>query len=421
MDRLQIHKIYKCFLSIINYKMNIKLMDDSFTENEFNAVLNCLKSGNYTQGQLVDSFEQKFAQWNGSKYAIMVNSGSSANLLMAFMLKEYLGLKDGDEVMVPCVTWPTTIYPLIQNNLVPILCDVDESFNLDINSLRRMIGPKTKAVFLVHLLGQPARLAEIQQICREQKLILIEDGCESMGAKYAGKKIGNFGVMGSFSFYFGHHMTTIEGGMIVTEDFKLADLLKSARSHGWVRNSARQEFYPDFENKNYLFDMLGYNLRSTDLNASIGLVQLEKLDESIKIRLDNHHYFLGRIKEFGLVREFGLNIQAVDLEKDTFTSSFSFALLFKTKAERDYILQNLGQKGIESRPIVAGNLLKQPVFRYTHLKADATPQGDQIHDCGVYLPNNQFMTRDKIDFMIDSIKKLMKEFNNLKNLQTNFC
>src|SRR3989344_1066285 len=240
--------------------MQIRLMEDSFTEKEFIAVMNCLKSGEYTKGRLVEEFEKKFAEWNSSKYAVMVNSGSSANLLMAFMLKEYFGLKDGDEVIVPCVTWPTTIYPLFQNNLIPVLCDVDESFNLDLSSLQRMVSSKTKAVFLVHLLGQPARIAEIQQVCHEHKLILLEDGCESLGAKYSGKKIGNFGVMGSFSFYFGHHLTTIEGGMITTDDFKLADLLKSARSHGWVRNSARKEFYPEFKTQYFLFDMIGYNL-----------------------------------------------------------------------------------------------------------------------------------------------------------------
>lgn len=386
-------------------------MDDSFTEKEFGAVMECLRSGAYTQGKLVDLFEQKFAQWNGSKYAVMVNSGSSANLLMVFMLKEYFHLNDGDEVIVPCVTWPTTIYPLIQNNLAPVLCDVDESFNLDISSFKRMISPKTKAVFLVHLLGQPARLAEIQRVCREHNLILLEDACESLGAKYSERKVGNFGAMGSFSLYFGHHMTTIEGGMIVTDDFKLADLLKSARSHGWVRNSARQELYPEPENKNYLFDMLGYNLRSTDLNASIGLIQLENLDESIKIRKENHNYFREKLKDIRLAEEFGLDVQKVNLETEKYTSSFSFALIFKTKEERDFILKNLGGRGIESRPIVAGNLLKQPVFKYANLKSDNTSYADRIHDCGIYLPNNQFMNKMKMDYMLNAVRELLVEFH----------
>lgn len=366
--------------------------------------MDCLRSGQYTQGKLVEEFEQKFAQWNGSRYAVMVNSGSSANLLMAFMLKHKFGLQDGDEVIVPCVTWPTTIYPLIQNNLVPVFCEVDEGFNLDQDSLNRMLSPKTKAVFLVHLLGQPAKIEEIRRICEKNNLLLIEDCCESLGAVYQGKKVGNFGKMGSFSFYFGHHMTTIEGGMIVTDDEEIYDLLKSARSHGWVRGSQRQHLYSQYENKNFLFDMLGYNLRSTNLNAALGLVQLAKLDESIKIRIENHRYFLEKVKPLRL------KLQQITLDE---TTSFCFAILFGSKAERDYILRNISAKEIESRPTVAGNLLKQPVFLsfdQRKMRADRTPLADEIHDCGIYLPNNQFMTKEKIDYMIDSIQQLQKDF-----------
>jgi len=386
-------------------QLPIRLMEDSFGEDEFKAVMDCLRSGQYTQGKLVEEFEQKFAQWNNSKYAVMVNSGSSANLLMAFMLKHKFGLQDGDEVIVPCVTWPTTMYPLIQYNLVPVLCEVDKGFNLDPDSLNRMISPKTKAVFLVHLLGQPAKIEEIKRICEKNNLLLIEDCCESLGAVYKGKKVGNFGKMGSFSFYFGHHMTTIEGGMIVTDDEEVYDLLKSARSHGWVRGSHRQHLYPQYENKNFLFDMLGYNLRSTNLNAAIGLVQLAKLDESTGIRIENHKHFLEKIKSLGL------RYQQVNLAE---TTSFCFAILFNSKAERDYILRTISTKEIESRPMVAGNLLKQPVFQSfdtQKMRADRTPLADEIHDCGIYLPNNQFMTKEKIDYMMDSIQQLRTEFS----------
>ncbi len=386
-------------------QLPIRLMEDSFREEEFKAAMDCLRSGQYTQGKIVEEFEQKFAQWNGSKYAVMVNSGSSANLLMAFMLKHKSGLQDGDEVIVPCVTWPTTIYPLIQHNLIPVLCEVDEGFNLDSDSLNRMISSKTKAVFLVHLLGQPAKIEEIKKICEKNNLLLMEDCCESLGAVYQGKKVGNFGKMGSFSFYFGHHMTTIEGGMIVTDDEEIYDLLKSARSHGWVRGSQRQHLYPQYENKNFLFDMLGYNLRSTNLNAAIGLVQLAKLDESIKLRIENHRYFREKVKPLRL------KLQQINLDE---TTSFCFAILFGSKAERDYILRNISAKEIESRPMVAGNLLKQPVFQsfdVQKMRADRTPLADEIHDCGIYLPNNQFMTKEKIDYMISSIQQLQKDFS----------
>jgi len=378
--------------------MKIKLMEDSFSKEEFKAVNDCLKSGKYTQGTLVDSFEKKFAAWNGSKYAVMVNSGSSANLLMVCMLKQKYNLRAGDEIIVPAVTWPTTVYPIIQNNFIPVFCDVDESFNLDVSSLKRMISRKTKAVFLVHLLGQPAKIKEIKEVCKEKNIILIEDCCESLGAKHNGTKVGNFGIMGSFSLYFGHHMTTIEGGMIVTDDFELYDLLKSARSHGWIRDSARKDRYPEFENKDFVFDILGYNMRSTDVNAAIGLVQLKKLDNWIRIRTNNHKYFLEKISKTGL------GYQKVNLNE---TSSFSFAILFNNKIERDNMLKRLGSKGIESRPVVAGNLIRQPVFRKVKFRADKLRMADLIHDCGIYLPNNQFMNPKKIDCMIDSVKEQM--------------
>jgi CDP-4-dehydro-6-deoxyglucose reductase, E1 len=382
------------------YKMKIKLMEDSFTQNEVNKVIKCLNSGYYTQGKLVDKFEKKFAKWNNSKYAVMVNSGSSANLLIISLLKEKYELKNGDEIIVPSVTWPTTVYPIIQNNLKPVFCDVDASFNLDPNSIKKMITKKTKAIFLVHLLGQPANIKEIKKICQDKKIILIEDCCESLGAKFNNIKVGNFGIMGSFSFYFGHHMTTIEGGMIVTNDYELYDLLKSTRSHGWIRGSKRinDKKFAKFKDKNFVFDMLGYNFRSTDLNATIGLVQLKKLNDSIKKRIDNHRYFLKKIKELGLKH------QKINLNE---TSSFSLAIIFNSAKKRDYILEKLPKKGIECRPIVTGNLLKQPVFKNQKFKFDKTPFSDIINDKGIYLPNHQLIDKKKIDYMLNTIKDIL--------------
>ncbi len=381
--------------------MKIKLMENSFGKEELDAVVDCFKSEKYTQGDIVENFEREFAKWNNSKYAVMVNSGSSANLLMAFLLKEKYGLQDCDEVLVPSVTWPTTIYPIIQHNLVPIFCDVDDSFNMDLNSMGRVITDKTKAVFVTHLLGQPANLKDIIKFCDENNLFLMEDCCESLGAKFKGHKVGNFGAMGSFSFYFGHHMTTIEGGMITTQDLEVDDLLRSARSHGWVRGSARADKYPEYEDKNFLFDMLGYNLRSTNINAAMGLVQLKKLDKYIDIRRNNHKYFLDKIKPAGL------GYQRVNLDE---TSSFAFALLFRNRGERNHVLKNLATKGIESRLVITGNLLRQPVFKKIHIKTDKTPMADKIDDCGLYIPNNHFIDKGKIDYMVDSIIELVESY-----------
>jgi len=238
--------------------MKIKLMEDSIGEEEIRAVNECLNNKDYTQGKIVEEFEKRFAQWNGSKYAVMVNSGSSANLLIISLLKQRYGFSNEDEIIVPSVTWPTTVYPIIQNNMRPVFCDVDKSFNLDVESLKKMISEKTKAVFLVHLLGQSAKIDKIKEICDKNRLVLIEDCCESLGARFNSIKVGNFGKMASFSFYFGHHITTIEGGMVVTDDSEFYELLKSIRSHGWTRDSNRHNKYLE-KNKDFTFDMIGYN------------------------------------------------------------------------------------------------------------------------------------------------------------------
>ncbi len=384
--------------------MEIKLMHNSFSEEELEAVINCFKSGEYTQGRIVQELEQKFASYVGTKYAVMVNSGSSANLLMTMLLKEKLALEDGDEVLVPAVTWPTTVYPLLQYRLKPVFCDVDETFNISLESIKRMTNQKTKAIFLVHLLGQPVNLVEIIRFCQERGIIVLEDCCESLGARYLNVHVGNFGTMGSFSFYFGHHMSSIEGGMIVTNDEELYDLLKSARSHGWVRNSSRAEKYKDYSiDKNFLFDMPGYNVRSTNLNAAIGLVQLKKLDKSIIIRKENHRLFQELIKH-----EKRIVLQKVLL---TETSSFSLGILLQQPSERDYLLANLPKKGIECRHIVAGNLLRQPFFKKIigmYLQ-DSCTFADIIHTNGLYLPNNQFLDEEKIRYVVDSLIFLLNE------------
>jgi len=376
----------------------IKLMEDSLDQEEIRAVSDCLKSGEYSQGKVVDEFEKKFAEWNGAKYSIMVNSGSSANLLMILAIKKKFNLKEGDEILVPNVTWPTTVYSVIQNNLEPVFCDVDESFNINLESIKKMVSEKTKVVFVTHLIGQPSKIKEIKEFCEEKNLILIEDCCESTGAKVDNMHVGNFGVAGSFSFYFGHHMTTIEGGMIVTDDFEIYDLLKSLRSHGWVKGTEREGKYTAFKNENFIFDELGYNLRSTNLNAAIGLSQLKKLDGFIEKRRKNHEYFLTKIKDLPITP------QKVDLAE---SSAFSLGIILPNENCRRYLLDELPLRGIECRPIVTGNLLKQPVFMNKNFKKDSQTMADIIHDRGMYLPNNQFMDEKSIDLIVDAIKDLL--------------
>ena len=381
--------------------MEIRLMENCLAQEEFEAINKCLKAGRYTQGEKVQEFEEQFAKWNGSKYAVMVNSGSSANLLSVFILKEKFKLADGSEILVPAVTWPTTVYPIIQNNLVPVFCDVDDSYNISIDSIERMTTEKTKAIFLVHLLGQPANMKEIINFCNKRNIILLEDCCESLGAVYNNAKVGNFGVMSTFSFYFTHHITTIEGGMIVTQNSEIHDLLKSARSHGWIRNSQRIKKYTSkYPSTDFVFDMLGYNLRSTEINAAIGLVQLKKVDSFIKIRKENHILFNSLCTK--------AKPQKVNFNE---TSSFSFGIILNYIEERMRLLKELPKKGVECRPIIAGNLLQQPVFKEKLIgkfRSDNCKMSDEINDRGLYLPNNQFIDQHKIEYMVNCINSILR-------------
>ena len=398
----QIDYITEAIREICQQPTEIKLIHDSFTKEEFNALIDCFKSGYYTQGSVVKEFEEEFAAWSGAKYAVMVNSGSSANLLIITALKEKCNLQDGDEILVPAVTWPTTVYPVIQNNLVPVLCDIGDDFNISLDSMKRMISKKTKALFLVHLLGQPAKMDEITEFCRENNIILVEDCCESLGARYKGKKVGTFGLMGSFSFYFSHHITTVEGGMILTNDFDIYDMLISLRSHGWVRGTARGEKYKaELPNADFVFDSLGYNLRSTNLNAALGLVQLKKLDDIIAKRNANHKFFMKL-----MAANSSIKLQKVNLEE---ISSFSLAMIAKTKEERDSLLKNLGKEKIECRPIAGGDLSQQPIFKKIphKIRADNCINAGTIHNRGLFLPNNQFLDEQKIKYMVDSVNDIL--------------
>jgi CDP-4-dehydro-6-deoxyglucose reductase, E1 len=377
--------------------MRIRLMNDSISSEEHIAIKHVLDSGKYTQGPEVAAFEKEYAAWNGSKHAVMVNSGSSANLLIAMMLREYHGLSAGDEVLVPAVTWPTTVHPIIQHGMEPVFCDVDDSFNISVESMERMVTPRTKAVFVVHLLGQPADMGSILHFCEKHSLVLVEDSCETMGGVVNGRKTGTFGSMGSFSTYFGHHMTTIEGGIIVTDNDNLADLLRSARNHGWVRGSMRQDRYPSSAYNQFIFDMMGYNLRSTDLNAAIGREQLKKLDSWIETRRANHLHFIERCSQLPLT------LQTIEPSQ---TAAFSLAVLFSDGPKRDNALRELDEAGIEARPIVAGNLCRQPVFERSNYRKDVLNKSDAIHERGIYLPNNQFIGKDEIDSMAHALEQI---------------
>ena len=268
------------------------LADSTFNEDEINAAKAVLDSGRLTMGPEVAAFEKEFATWIGAPHAVMVNSGSSANLLMVdALLRPSKGrptLQAGDEVLVPALAWPTTVWPLLQLGLVPVFTDIDPiTLAIDVKSAASCVTNKTKAMFLIHVLGQTADMRAIMDFCERHKLLLLEDVCESLGAYDQRQHTGTFGRMGSFSGYFSHHISTIEGGLIVTADVNLYNDLKSLRSHGWIRDRSDRDEWArnnvDIDPR-FMFIMPGYNVRPTEIHAAIGRVQLKKLDSMIAAR-----------------------------------------------------------------------------------------------------------------------------------------
>lgn len=387
--------------------INYPLAADTWDDKEYDAIDRVIKSNRFTMGPEVEIFEKEFAEYFGSKYAVMVNSGSSANLMAisALILSDKYDLNKGDEVIVPAVSWATTYTVLHQCGLKLRFIDIDlDTFNLDLNELINAITKDTKAIFAVNLLGNPNDFDNLMRICEDNDLILIEDNCESMGAKYHDKYTGTFGVCGTFSTFYSHHMATMEGGMILTDDDELNDIMKSIRSHGWTRNlsedspfnSKKDKFYEMF---NFIFP--GYNVRPVEMEAAIGREQLKKLDGFLNERKNNGKYFL----------ELFSNIKNISVQKNQDDSSFfGFPFIFEDESERKRFIELCDKNNIEYRPIVAGNFTKNKVidyFEYT-IYGDLT-NSDILHNNGLFIGNHHFNVKNQINEIYDLLIKNIGE------------
>lgn len=348
----------------------IPLAVSTINNEEIDEVIKCLNSGYFTMGKKTEEFEKKFANYVGAKYAVMVNSGSSANLLAMFALVNPLlknNIKYGDEVIVPSVSWSTTVFPVLQAGAIPVFVDCDSDYQIDADKIEDAISDKTRAIIPTHILGNVSDMKKISKIAQSHNLYVIEDSCESLGSKIAGKYVGTFGDMGTYSFYFSHHITTIEGGMLVSDNEDLIELIRVMRHHGLVRDSLKKDMYikqfPDIDPR-FMFVNMGFNLRPTDLNAVIGIKQLDKLDSILRSRRENAEQLL---KGLNAYKEY----LVLPKEKPNTTHSwFSFPLTVKENKEftKDQLVMFLESKGIETRPLVAGNLVEQPVFRNKLIK-----------------------------------------------------
>ena len=345
--------------------MSFKLATSSWDHKEFDAIQRVIQSNNFTMGKEVSKAEELFAAWNGSKYSVMVNSGSSANLLMVaslfFTKNDSIKLNKGDEVIVPAVSWSTTYYPLQQYGLHLKFVDIDpESLNYDIEILNDAITDKTKLIMCVNLLGNPNNFDEIIDISNKRNIVIIEDNCESLGATYNNKKTGTFGLIGSYSSYFSHHISSMEGGFVNTDDEEIYHILLSLRSHGWTRhlpeiNKVSGKKSADEFEESFNFVLPGYNLRPIEFMGAIAIEQIKKLDKIISGRRKNAVKFLDLLAKYPNFRT----------QKEIHVSSwFGFSLVCSGKLQnmRKNVLDIFVEEGIDIRPIVGGNFTKNKVM-----------------------------------------------------------
>ena len=338
--------------------MEYKLASSTWDDKEIKAIHKVIDSNNYTMGERVKECENNFADFVGSKYVLMTSSGSAANLLMIasmfYTQDETKRLKRGDEIIVPAVSWSTTYFPLQQYGLKVKFVDIDlETLNIDLSKLKKAITHKTKAILAVNLLGNPNDFDSIFNIIGNRNITLLEDNCESLGASVNGKQAGTFGLMGTYSAFFSHHISTMEGGFVVTDDKELYHIMLSMRAHGWTRNLPKHNLVTgtksdDFFEESFKFVLPGYNLRPLEMSGAIGIEQINKLTELLKNRRKNAKKFVDLFSEHSLFK----------IQKETGLSSwFGFSLVLKDKKtiSRNNLVKILNKHNIECRPIVTGN------------------------------------------------------------------
>lgn len=366
------------------------LAQDTIDRQDIDHLIEWLRTyPRLTKGPLTLQFEQRWNQWLGRTGSVHCNSGSSANLLMYYALQRSGQLRN-NKVIVPSVGWVTSIAPAIQVGFEPIMCEADpDTFGLDLNHLEDLLRRhEAQTVMLVQVLGVPHKMAEMMALKERYGFLLLEDACAAIGATYQGRKVGTFGDMASFSFYFGHQMSTIEGGMVSTDNARFHDLLLMLRSHGWSkdlspathRQLVEQYRIDDFHSP-FVFYEAGFNLRSTDLNACIGLRQLDKLDHMTRQRQRHHDRYTQALGDHFVIQH---------APRDSTAASISFGLLAHEPAQRRAIVQALAGQGIETRIFSAGNLGLHPFWADRYGLA-SFPVADRIHHCGFFLPNHASM------------------------------
>jgi len=384
------------------------LASSTWGSEELDAMQTVISSGKFTMGEKVKEFEAKFARVVGSKYSVMVNSGSSANLVLLTAGK-YLGkplFAQGDEIIVPAVSWSTTFYPVNQIGCKLSFVDIElGSLNIDPEKVISAITPKTKAILAVNLLGNASNLVELQRIASDYDLHLLEDNCESLAGTLNGKSLGTFGFGGTFSSFFSHHISTMEGGLVATDDEELFQVMKSIRAHGWTRDLPENNLVfnktGDSWEDLFRFVLPGFNLRPLELEAAIGIEQLAKLPSFISMRRNNAILFQEIMQDFP-------DIQIQNELGDSSWFGFSLVLKGALWGKRKEFVRHLEDHGIESRPIVAGNFTKNPVIKHLdHVPIPDLPVANEIHLNGLFIGNHHYDLSEQLNHLQVVLRKFV--------------
>ncbi len=398
-------------------KYNYPLLSDAFNAKDINEGIKVLKSKFITMSKITEKFELLFAKKMGSKYAVMTNSGSSANLLALSCLTNPLSkqrLSPQDEVIIPAICWSTTLWPIIQNNLKPVFVDVDlNSFNIDTDKIIKKITKRTKAIMLVHVLGTSTNMSKLMRIAKKYKLKVIEDTCESLGGEFDHKKLGTIGNFGTYSFYYSHQITSGEGGMIVCNNLEDYNILKTLRSHGWSRNTSFHNHYKKKYKKlddKFLFIGPGYNVRPTDIQAAIALNQFKRLNKFMKIRDDNRTKIIEAIKKH---KKWDNQFKFVTYGDKIKPSWFGLPIQIAEKflKNKQKYLKFLAVNGIETRPIISGNFLNQPaskIYKFESHKNDFV-NANEIEKRGFFIGlHTKLLKAEELNFITENLLNINK-------------
>lgn len=392
---------------------NFPLVVPSYGAEEVKESINSLLTTYVTMGKKCQQFENDFAKYLGVKHGLFVNSGSTANLIALSILSSP-NLKDpikpGDEIITPAVTWSTTVFPIYDINAVPVFIDIDpNNFTINIEQLKLAITEKTKAIMPVHLLGNPCDMKAIMEIAEEHSLYVIEDCCEAHGAKIGNRMVGSFGHLSTFSFFFSHHISTIEGGLVLSNNSEFIDIGKSLRAHGWIRErSDKKAIEKNYANRDsrFLFIHKGYNVRPTEIQGAFGIHQLPKLEGFVNARIEAARYLIKNLSKYSE------QLILPKFLKDTRQSWFGFSIVVKENANftKKELSNYLEEHGIETRPIMGGNFVEQPVMQsLPHKTVSSLENSKLVFQNGLFIGLHHKLDNKKLAQIIKIFDKFFSE------------